>query len=82
MLNSDYSVFTAQPLFVASSTIQNGDIECGTLSIVDDGALEGPHEFTVGIASTTPSLNIDPAADDTTVEITDNDGNFCMHYTV
>ena len=82
MLNSDYSTFMDQPLFLASSTIQNGDIECGTLSIVDDDALEGPHEFTVGIASTTPPLSIDPAADDTTVEITDNDGNFCMRYTV
>ena len=48
---------------------------CAMVSIIDDNALEGDHEFTVSIGMTVPPITID----NTTIEVTieDNEGVFC-----
>ena len=45
------------------------------VSIIDDNALEGDHEFTVSIGMTVPSITIDSTPIEVTIE--DNEGVFC-----
>ena len=45
------------------------------VSIIDDNALEGDHEFTVSIGMTVPPITIDNTP--TEVMIEDNEGVFC-----
>ena len=48
---------------------------CAMVSIIDDNALEGDHEFTVSIGMTVPSITIDSTPIEVTIE--DNEGVFC-----
>ena len=45
---------------------------CAMVSIIDDDALEGDHEFTVSISMTAPPITIDSTAIEVTIE--DNEG--------
>ena len=51
----------------------NGTVQCAEIEIVDDRALEGEHNFTVEIQSTSPPISADEPSE-TTVIILDNDG--------
>ena len=48
------------------------DESCAMVSIIDDNALEGDHEFTVSIDMTVPPITIDSAAIEVIIE--DNEG--------
>ena len=51
----------------------NGTVQCAEIEIVDDRALEGEHNFTVEILSTSPPISADEPSE-ATVIILDNDG--------
>ena len=51
----------------------NGTEQCTEIEIVDDRALEGEHNFTVEILSTSPPISADEPSE-ATVIILDNDG--------
>ena len=51
----------------------NGTVQCAEIEIVDDRALEGEHNFTVEILSTSPPISTDEPSE-ATVIILDNDG--------
>ena len=48
---------------------------CAMVSIIDDNALEGDHEFTVSIGMTVPPITIDNTPIEVMIE--DNEGVFC-----
>jgi len=48
---------------------------CAMVSIIDDNALEGDHEFTVSIGTTVPPITIDNTPIEVIIE--DNEGMFC-----
>ena len=51
----------------------NGTVQCAEIEIVDDRALEGEHNFTVEILSTSPPISANEPSE-ATVIILDNDG--------
>ena len=61
----------------------NGTTRCDPCSIINDDNLEGDHSFFVHIQTVTPDLmgiTTDPQY--TTVEITDNEGEWCSQQSV
>ena len=73
----DYIVDVYETTF-PSVTTMNGDTACDTITIVDDGNLEGPQDFGFFISRVTVSGTTLPGiqfmGQFTTVEIEDNDG--------
>ena len=78
-VGTDFTPGVFEATFVAIST-SNGDIECNTITIIDDNVVEGEHSFEIQIVSTDPLLStINPNS--TVVTIQDNEGDvvvFCI----
>lgn len=72
MRGEDFSA--ADPLQITFTPGVNEDTACAMLSIIDDNALEGDHEFTVAIDMTVPLIIIDNAAIEVMIE--DNESMF------
>ena len=61
----------------------NGATVCDPCSIINDDNLEGDHSFDVRIQGVAPNLmGITTDPQDTTVEITDNEGEWCSQSSV
>jgi len=58
-----------------STTTMNGDTACDTITIIDDDVLEGPHDFSFQITSTSPP-GITLVNFSTIVNIEDNESKY------
>ena len=72
MNGSDYLVIHPMEVVFPISSV-NSTEQCAEIEIVDDRALEGEHNFTVEILSTSPPISADEPSE-ATVIILDNDG--------
>ena len=59
----------------SSTTTMNGDVACDTITIIDDNVLEGPHDLSFQITSTSPP-GITLVNFFTTVTIEDNESKY------
>ena len=71
MRGQDFSA--ADPLQITFAPGVNES--CAMVSIIDDNALEGDHEFTVSIGMTVPPITIDNTPIEVMIE--DNESEFC-----
>ncbi len=60
-------------VLVFTSNSSDGTQVCAEIEIIDDAALEGQHNFTVNISSTTPAISLGLPFD-AVIVIEDNDG--------
>ena len=67
---TDYTAISSSLTFANNS--MDGDMECVSVTIIDDGALELDKTFTVTLTTSDPAVIL--GNDITTITITDNDG--------
>ena len=73
---ADYDAITTNGTFLNGSMA--GDMECVSVTITDDSALELDETFTVILTTSEPAVTL--SNDTATITITDNDGLFHDNY--
>ena len=71
---SDYTAVTSLLTFPATTSTDN-TIQCINVNITDDSVFEEPETFTVAVNTTNPQVTL-IFNGDTTVTITDNEGQY------
>ena len=73
-MGMDYDEVPSPDVLVFPTSSTEGMILCSNITIIDDYALEGEHNFTVKISSAFPEISTG-IPNETTISLEDNEGS-------